>query len=434
MLSKPPLPTADSDLLPPDFEVAGWESLGQVLVGVSADSVDALRSARELEVTFPLLHALTRGSLRDFFVRVATLEAIVAEDKSYLTGEELRQTLYWLTEDAREVTLRRLRHSGWMSYDAGVGTYSITQPGHFVVSMLAFLRANAQQLHSTIEGIDYMVRLGVSPLRHLLSLRAQLESLQTDMLAARESRSETILRREAGRLDEALALSERIRAVLGGLPKDSADSIRVAREVHDLLSRLHTVGSDLHAAITEVGRQYLNPVAGLTTADIFAVLMRTPSTTLADLAARALRPIVQSPPLVDTRRLTFAAELHMLKYREPDAIVAWDEPPTSSEGSMAPIISAEVENFIAELDHLSSSRASRELHDIIPNQDRPGSFLRASLLPLVGAKVGGEGAAGRLGALALEVTVSNDGAPTACKVPLEQLTPGRVRAKDVYHG
>lgn len=416
----------ESDLT---IEAAGWESLEQVLLGVPAESVDSLRAARDLEIVFPLLHALTRGSLRDFFVRVAALEAIVAEEKSHLTTEELRQTLYWLTEDAREMTLRRFRLSSIITYDVASSTYSITQLGQFVVTMLAFLRANSQQLHSTIEGIDYMVRLGVSPLRHLLSLRAQLESLQADMLAARESRSEAILRKEAGRLGEALALSERIRAVLEGLPKDSNESLNVAREVHDLLSRLHTVGSDLHAAITEVGRQYLNPVAGLTTADIFGILMRMPSSELAALSARALRPVVQAPPLIETRRVTFAAELHILKYREPDAVVSWDEPPVSAQGPTAQVISEEAERLIAALDQIAASKKPRELHELVPWGDRAESFLRASLLPLVGIKVGGEGAAGRLGALPLDVVVSDDGAPEPCAAPLADLSPGQVQAR-----
>lgn len=419
-------PSAEDPIL--DIEVAGWESIGAVLAGVPADSVDALRAARDLEIVFPLLHALTRGSLRDFFIRVAALEAIVAENKSRLSAEDLRQTLYWLTDDVREKTLARFRQSSIIAYDVTSGTYAITELGQFVVTMLAFLRANSQQLHSTVEGIDYMVRLGVSPLRHLLSLRAQLESLQADMLAARESKSEAILRKEAGRLDEALTLSERIRAVLVGLPKESVESLNIARDVHELLSRLHTVGSDLHAAITEVGRQYLNPVAGLTTADIFAVLMRMPSSELAALSARALRPVVQAPPLVETRRLTFAAELHMLKHREPEAVVSWNEPPVSDEGPSTPVVSEDVERLLAELDRIAAIKGSREFNDLVPSGDHAESFLRASLLPLVGAKVGGEGAAGRLGALPLDV-VTNEAQPEPCKAPLTELTPGRIEAR-----
>jgi hypothetical protein len=426
-------PTQFADGEDSDTEVAGWESLGQVLLGVSAESVDSLRSARDLEIVFPLLHALTRGSLRDFFVRVAALEAIVAENKSRLTGEELKQALYWLTDDAREMTLRRFRMSSIISYEATSSTYSLTQLGQFVVTMLGFLRANSQQLHSTVEGVDYMIRLGVSPLRHLLSLRAQLESLQTDMLAARESKSETILRKEAGRLAEALALSERIRAVLEGLPKDSSESLSVAREVHDLLSRLHTVGSDLHAAITEVGRQYLNPVAGLTTADIFGVLMRMASSELAALTARALRPVIQAPPLIESRRVTFAAELHMLKHREPDAETVWDNAPMAAEGTANTMTSEETERLLAELDQIVADKGTREFHDLVPSGDYAESFLRASLLPLVGVKVGGEGAAGRLGALPIDV-LANGGPPTSCSAPLKELTPGRVQARDAKHG
>src|SRR5260221_7328541 len=48
----------------------GWDALAPLLAGLQPENVQALQAARELELTYPLLHALTRGTLRDFFVRV----------------------------------------------------------------------------------------------------------------------------------------------------------------------------------------------------------------------------------------------------------------------------------------------------------------------------------------------------------------------------
>jgi hypothetical protein len=76
------------------------------------------------------------------------------------------------------------------------------------------------------------------------------------MEVARDSHSSVLLREAAGRLDQALALSQRIRTVLARVPLDLTQARLVAQEIHDLLSRLHGVGSQLHSAITEVGRQY----------------------------------------------------------------------------------------------------------------------------------------------------------------------------------
>src|SRR5437879_11995548 len=90
---------------------------------------------------------------------------------------------------------------------------------------------------------------------------------------ARNSHSEVILCGASARLSAALDVSERIREVLARVPLEMMEARRVAQDVHELLSRLHGVGSDLHAAITEVGRQYLALVAGLPTSAIDNPLM-----------------------------------------------------------------------------------------------------------------------------------------------------------------
>ena len=58
----------DNGLAAPEELAAetGWESLGTALTGFTPEQVPALAATRELEPIYPLLHALTRGSLRDF--------------------------------------------------------------------------------------------------------------------------------------------------------------------------------------------------------------------------------------------------------------------------------------------------------------------------------------------------------------------------------
>ncbi len=52
------------------------------------------------------------------------------------------------------------------------------------------------------------------------------------------------------------------------------------------------------------------------------------------------------------------------------------------------------------------------------------SFLRASLLPLVGQGIGGEGVAGRLGAMQLDVVV--EGALVTAASPLSEVSAGKI--------
>lgn len=73
-----PLP-AESDGLP---DVDG------ILQGFAADTVPFLAAARQLDLVYPLLHALTRGSLTEFVARVASLEALIADGRSPLNPGE----------------------------------------------------------------------------------------------------------------------------------------------------------------------------------------------------------------------------------------------------------------------------------------------------------------------------------------------------------
>lgn len=274
-----------------------WESLSDLLTGMPPEHVSALLAARELELVYPLLHALTRGGLLEFYIRVAGLESLLADGRSPLKPKDTTELLYWLKEP--ESVLRTLRESGWIEYEPGTG-YKITESGRFVATVLSFLRGRVreQTLMPSIEGVDYMIRCGVDPVRQLILLRSHLEDLRSSMEVSRNSHSSVLLQEAAGRLDQALALSQRIRAVLASVPLELAQARSVAHEIHDLLSRLHGVGSQLHSDITEIGRQYLNLVAGLSTTDIITALMKVPLGELAAASSEALFPVAPAPPLL----------------------------------------------------------------------------------------------------------------------------------------
>src|SRR6266853_1925322 len=75
-----------------------WDLLGDALTGMRPEHVPALIAARELELVYPLLHALTRGGLLDFYVRVAALESLLADGRSPLKPHEAAELLYWLKD------------------------------------------------------------------------------------------------------------------------------------------------------------------------------------------------------------------------------------------------------------------------------------------------------------------------------------------------
>src|SRR5215831_2069917 len=96
-----------------------WDSLADVLDGVRPEQVDVLVEARQLEMIYPLVHALTRGSMGDFFLRVATLEAFVSDGRSPIKPQDALQILYFLKEP--ESILRLLRETGWLEFEPAFG-------------------------------------------------------------------------------------------------------------------------------------------------------------------------------------------------------------------------------------------------------------------------------------------------------------------------
>lgn len=410
----------------------GWEAIREWTGGLAPEEVDALAAVRELEAVYPLLHALVGRSPRDFFVRAAALEALVAAGRAAFDARELEETLYWLDEGARGATLRALRASGWLAFEPSEGT-TLTDAGRWAYDVLSFLhrRLRESELLPTVAGVEYAVAIGMDPLRHLLSMRSRLVRLREEIAAARASHSEVVMRRAAGKLREALDLSGRIRAMLDAVPLERAASRRVAREVHDLLSRLHGESSDLHAAITEVGRQYLQLTAGLTTEQIVGALMRKRREELAAVGREALLPVVRPPALLTTEAVAQAAELQALRGHQAPEPVEWREPPEAPRTSEMVDVPAEVRALLADLGAIAAGGVAVPLSRLVPRGDAGESFLRASLLALAGDRRAGEGIAGQLGSIPVDAEVAGDGWPEALDgAPLARLTPGVVRPRE----
>jgi hypothetical protein len=86
----------------------------------------------------------------------------------------------------------------------------------------------------------------------------------------------------------------------------------------------------------------------------------------------------------------------------------------------------DVASWLDDLDRLAEAGTVRPLVEVVPRGSAAESFLRASLLPLLGEAIGGEGVAGRIGALPLAVTLDGDGFPAPAPKPLSALTPGTI--------
>ncbi len=116
----------------------------------------------------------------------------------------------------------------------------------------------------------------------------------------------------------------------------------------------------------------------------------------------------------------------MLRER-PQWPVSWIEPAEPLRAPDAVRLPAEVERLLGDLSALHRRGEPAPLHRIVVSSDRGESLFRASLLPLVGTRLAGEGIAGRLGILPLRIIPEGDGWPDLLAgLPLSRLTPGMV--------
>jgi hypothetical protein len=412
----------------PDAESAGWDAIAALTGGIPPEQIEELEAVRSLEPVYPLLHALAGRSLRDFFVRAAALEALVQSGRPAFEARDVDEVLSFLDADARGTAMAALRRSGWLEHVPAVGT-TITDAGRWAFDILAFLhkRVAEAELLPTVAGLDYALQIGVDPVRHLLSMRARLNALRAEIEAARASHSEVVLRRTASRIQDTLKLSAQIRAALDRVPLDHVAARAVAREIHGLLAHLHGAGSELHSAVTEVGRQYLVLTGGLTTEQIVRALMSRSGEELARIARDALLPVVAPPPLVTTDVLASAAEQQVLRERPEAEPVLWAEPPATPHAATGETAPEDVRALLADLAALEHAGRTATIADVVARGSSAESFLRLSLLPLVGDARAGEGFAGQLGALPLEVEATGDGWPEPLDGrPIASLTPGHV--------
>lgn len=412
----------------PEPEPAGWDAIAALTGGIPPEQIEELAAVRSLEPVYPLLHALAGRSLREFLVRAAALEALVQSGRPAFEPGDIDEVLSFLDPDARGATMTALRRSGWLEHVPAVGTV-ITDAGRWAFDILAFLhkRVAEAELLPTVAGLDYALQIGVDPIRHLLSMRARLNALRAEIEAARASHSEVVLRRTASRIQDTLKLSAQIRMALDRVPLDHVAARAVAREIHGLLAHLHGAGSDLHSAVTEVGRQYLVLTGGLTTEQIVRALMARSGEELARVARDALFPVVAPPGLVTTDVLASAAEQQALRERPAAEQVQWEEPAAAPHATADEAAPEDVRSLLSDLAALEDASRTATIAEVVVRGSRAESFLRLSLLPLVGDARAGEGFAGQLGALPLDVEASGDGWPEPLAGgPIASLTPGTV--------
>ncbi len=107
--------------------------------------------------------------------------------------------------------------------------------------------------------------------------------------------------------------------------------------------------------------------------------------------------------------------------------VVWEEPAEAPRATSDDTAPEDARSLLADLAAIVGAGRAAPLADVVASGSKAESFLRLSLLPLVGDARAGEGFAGQLGALPLDVEASGDGWPEPVEGrPVASLTPGEV--------
>lgn len=410
-------------------EAKGWTAIAELTAGLPPEQIEALISVRELESAYPLLHGLVGKNLRDFFVRAGALEAIVASGRVPATREDMAEILYWLPDESRQNVVRALRENGWLELDGSHGDY-LTDAGLWAHEILGYLKqkVQTQDLVPTVQGMEYARRLGMDPIRQLYIVRAKLTALREEIEVARLSHSPVILRRAAEKLQATLSLSRQIREILDSLDQTRPNVHRVVNDIHDLLSRLHSATAELQGDISEVGRQYLRITGGLRTDQIVQAMMRLTRQELTEVGRVVVLPVVARRPLLTLEPFCQAAEVSVTRERKGSDEVEWTPPEPAERGTSSIELTTEVLAFLQDLETIAASDSPSRLPAFVPRNAKAESFLRASLLPLVGDGRSGSGVAGRLADMPLELHVENALEKLQTE-PLTRVSKGELRAK-----
>jgi hypothetical protein len=149
-------------------------------------------------------------------------------------------------------------------------------------------------------------------------------------------------------------------------------------------------------------------------------------TELASATKTALRPLGRRPAFVVPELLGASAEAYLSRQLHGNEPVEWKEPPPAEIDTSDLSVPQEVLALLDDLDRLRTKEDAQPLSTFIPRGTAAESFLRASLLPLLDHHIGGEGVAGRLSSMNLELRIKNGDVVPAAE-PLSGTSPGTIR-------
>jgi hypothetical protein len=129
-------------------EDSAGESLASLTGGLNPEEIEEIRRAQALIPAYQLLRGLIGRNERDFLIRAAALEALMASGRASFSQHDLDEALYWLSTDGRDRMVRVLRDAGWLAYKSGLGDVAPMQ-GARHLRFCSFFDANSKAASSS---------------------------------------------------------------------------------------------------------------------------------------------------------------------------------------------------------------------------------------------------------------------------------------------
>lgn len=341
------------------------------------------------------LRGLFSGSRPVVQLRLWCFMELASVPQARITRDDLNQLFHALLPGAIDNTLKRLRDTGLVVWDAAAQDYHLSglaQQLHGLLAPMTRIVSDDDELAPLLAQIAGAQTLGLADAGQLRHLHAQLARLHDEFSDAITSGSEARLREAQPRFERALTLVDRAGQALTALIRTESDDARLEREARALghaQARLLSMASQFTRAMQQVDRQRVTlGSTGVTSSDVRQWLRE--QTTLHELLGDALSLGVY-PVFLSQHDLMDVAEGELERDR-PDPQRSKGLPPPSIAGSgemevlrMPPELEALI-NKLAEWRESETSTAleRRDLHDVVLGGRFAQAAYRMQLLPLLG--------------------------------------------------
>lgn len=359
--------------------------------GVNLEDIPQLAALREGMSTISALSGLLRGSESSVLVRLLTLDIMATSpDIIYWSINDLRYHFNYLTQQALDYTLKRLREYNLIRFERMNSRYSVTSLGQKVQAMISSLLKDSSDdsigmLTGLVCASDFTNTLDVKQLSGLLH---GLNQLEQEMQDAIESGSEIKIIEARAKYEAIWRFisngTEVITAIADKISTDR-DMHRVAQQVGKAQSRLARATGWFHKAIDEISRHRLHiGHYGISTSDINKYLTHLSIDELIDLITPGKRNVC-APVFVVEDMLVDAAEAELVDKERPGK-EEWVLPPPADSEQINQTEYHDTRMVKTLHEDLLAVDVSRDLKDIIPLNSFEETSFRLSLLSFVGTE------------------------------------------------